>query len=78
MLKLLCPELFGEELEELAALSPDIYQLKFEKESVDYPIWLGADGKSESERAKPRLLGKSPGYDSSAGFHAAPMPPIAT
>ena len=29
----------------------DIYQLKFEKGSLDFRIWLGADGKTESRAA---------------------------
>jgi hypothetical protein len=33
---------------------PDIYQVKFEKGSLEYRIWMGADGKIES--AGVRLL----------------------
>jgi CubicO group peptidase (beta-lactamase class C family) len=31
----------------------DIYQVKFEKGSLDYRIWLGADGKTESANVRP-------------------------
>jgi CubicO group peptidase (beta-lactamase class C family) len=31
----------------------DIYQLKFEKGSLDYRIWLGAEGKTESANVQP-------------------------
>ena len=31
----------------------DIYQIKFEKGSLDYRIWLGADGKTESANVQP-------------------------
>ena len=31
----------------------DIYQVNFEKGSIDYRIWLGADGKTESANLRP-------------------------
>jgi hypothetical protein len=31
----------------------DIYQVKFEKGSLDYRIWLGPDGKTESAIVRP-------------------------
>jgi hypothetical protein len=31
----------------------DIYQLNFEKGSLDYRVWLGADGKVESANVRP-------------------------
>jgi hypothetical protein len=31
----------------------DIYQVKFEKGSLDYRIWLGSDGKIESANVRP-------------------------
>ena len=31
----------------------DIYQIKFEKGSLDYRIWLGPDGKTESANVRP-------------------------
>jgi hypothetical protein len=31
----------------------DIYQVKFENGSLDYRIWLGADGKIESANVRP-------------------------
>jgi hypothetical protein len=31
----------------------DIYQVKFEKGSLDYRIWLGPDGKIESANVRP-------------------------
>ena len=31
----------------------DIYQVNFEKGSVDYRVWLGADGKIESSNVRP-------------------------
>jgi hypothetical protein len=31
----------------------DIYRLKFEKGSLDYRIWLGPDGKTESALVRP-------------------------
>jgi hypothetical protein len=31
----------------------DIYQVNFEKESIDYRVWLGADGKTESANFRP-------------------------
>ena len=31
----------------------DIYQVNFENKSVDYRIWLGADGKTESSNLRP-------------------------
>jgi CubicO group peptidase (beta-lactamase class C family) len=31
----------------------DIYQIKFEKGSLEYRIWLGADGKTESANVRP-------------------------
>jgi hypothetical protein len=31
----------------------DIYQVNFENKSVDYRIWLGADGKTESANLRP-------------------------
>jgi hypothetical protein len=31
----------------------DIYQVKFEKGSLDYRIWLGPDGEIESANVRP-------------------------
>jgi hypothetical protein len=31
----------------------DIYQVNFEKGSIDYRIWLGADGKTERANLRP-------------------------
>jgi hypothetical protein len=31
----------------------DIYRLKFEKGSLDYRVWFGADGKTESANVRP-------------------------
>jgi hypothetical protein len=31
----------------------DIYQIKFEKGSLDYRIWLGPDGKIENANVRP-------------------------
>jgi Beta-lactamase len=31
----------------------DIYQVNFEKGSIDYRVWLGADGKTESANLRP-------------------------
>jgi hypothetical protein len=31
----------------------DIYQVKFEKGSLDYRIWLGPDGKPENALVRP-------------------------
>jgi hypothetical protein len=31
----------------------DIYQVNFKKGSIDYRIWLGADGKTESANLRP-------------------------
>jgi hypothetical protein len=31
----------------------DIYQVNFEKGSIDYRIWLGADGKVENANQRP-------------------------
>jgi hypothetical protein len=31
----------------------DIYQVNFEKGSIDYRIWLGADGKAENANLRP-------------------------
>jgi hypothetical protein len=42
----------------------DIYQVDFEKGSIDYRIWLGADGKAEGENLRP--IGPTP---SSAATH---------